>query len=95
MFFKKVRKLDNGTMRQGFVFKFMDTYLVLIEIWNTFGINDQINKHYIEYKTSLQEWWPILKVEVLLCYFVGPDKYTAVYTIMITFQINRSNQINV
>lgn len=53
MFFKKVRKLDNGTMRQGFVFKFMDTYLVLIEIWNTFGINDQINKHYIEYKTSL------------------------------------------
>lgn len=26
--FKKVRKLENRNMRQGFVFKFMDTYYV-------------------------------------------------------------------
>lgn len=40
-------------MRYGFVFKFIDIYLLSIEIKNVFKINDHINKHYIEYKKSL------------------------------------------
>lgn len=43
----------------------MDIYEVLIEIQNAFEINDHTNKYYIEYKTSLREWWPIFNVEVL------------------------------
>lgn len=61
-------------MRYGFIFKFMDIYLVLIEIQNAFEINDHTNKYYIEYKTSLRERWSIFNVEVLLCNFAGPDK---------------------